>query len=164
MSRIVTAEPLNAKTFERWGDVIEARGEPTVMINRGKCARFSDLAAIEFAEEGRAAISVFKGEPYELPLTLDLMERHPLGSQAFLPLSEEPFLIIVADDDCGRPSKPRAFVSRAGQGVNYRRNTWHGVLTPLTQVALFAVVDRIGSGENLEEHTIADPWTIVLPD
>jgi ureidoglycolate lyase len=159
VTREVFIEPLTAEAFAPFGEVIEARGAPTVMINRGMCGRFSDLAALDFAG-GRAGISVFEGRPYPLPLTLEMMERHPLGSQAFLPMSEDPFLVIVAEDADGAPGAPRAFLTRAGQGVNYRRGVWHGVLTPLGRKALFAVVDRIGAGGNLEEHWFEEAYTI----
>jgi ureidoglycolate lyase len=160
MSRVLTAEPLTAAAFAGFGDVIEAGAEPTVLINRGMCGRFHDLAALDFGPGGRAGISVFRGKPYPLPLTLDMVERHPLGSQAFLPLSGDPYLVVVAEDDGGAPVRPRAFLGGAGQGVNYRRNTWHGVLTPIGRVASFAVVDRIGEGANLEEHWFDAPWTV----
>ena len=160
MSRDVGIEPLTADAFAPFGDVIEASGEPAIIINRGMCARFHDLARIDVAG-GRTAISVFRGAPYTLPLHLDMMERHPLGSQAFLPLSADPFLVIVAGDAGGVPDRPRAFLTQPGQGVNYHRNVWHGVLTPLGAMRLFAVVDRVGEGMNLEEHWFDQPWRVV---
>ena len=160
MSTDIQIEPLTAEAFAPFGDLIEPSGEPTVMINRGKCGRYHDIANLDFAD-GKAGISVFEGEPYTLPITLDLMERHPLGSQAFLPLTSEPYLVIVAVDDSGVPGRPRAFLAKADQGVNYHRNTWHGVLTPLNKKALFAVVDRIGDGNNLVEHTFLAPYRVV---
>jgi len=160
--RTLRIQPLSAQAFAPYGEVIEARGEPSVMINRGNCARYSDLAALDFAgPEGRAGISLFAGQPYTLPLTLDMMERHPLGSQAFLPMGADPFLVIVAPDAGGVPGVPLAFLSAPGQGVNYRRNIWHGVLTPLERPAVFAVVDRIGAGDNLQEHWFDTPWQVV---
>ncbi len=89
-----------------------------------------------------------------------MMERHPLGSQAFLPMSLQPFLVIVAPDAGGRPGAPVAFLTGPGQGVNYHRGTWHGVLTPLHAPGLFAVVDRIGEGSNLEEYWFEEPYEI----
>ena len=89
-----------------------------------------------------------------------MMERHPRGSQAFLPMSQDPFLVVVAPDNDGRPGRPRAFVTAPGQGVNYRRAIWHGVLTPLHEPGLFAVVDRIGTGDNLEEHWFEHPYRV----
>jgi ureidoglycolate lyase len=160
MNRPITIAPLTADAFAPFGDVIEASDAPTVMINQGKCARYTDLAALDFSDEGRAAISIFEGEPYSLPLTLDMMERHPLGSQAFLPMSSDPFLVIVAPDEDGAPGVPRAFLTKAGQGVNYRRNVWHGVLTPLGRKNFFAVVDRVGEGNNLQEHWFEEPYLI----
>lgn len=132
------------------------------MINRGNCARFSDLAELSFTEGGQSGISLFQAKPYALPHTLDLLERHPLGSQAFIPMHTEPFLVIVAPDEGGAPGKPLAFATNGRQAVNYHRNTWHGVLTPVGTERLFAVVDRIGgTGNNLEEHSLAAPWRIV---
>jgi ureidoglycolate lyase len=90
-----------------------------------------------------------------------MVERHPEGSQAFLPMTAAPFLVIVAPDAGGVPGTPRAFLTAHGQGVNYHRGTWHGVLTPLSAPGLFAVVDRIGTTPNLEEHWFATPWTVV---
>lgn len=159
--RSVAAAPLTAPAFAGFGDVIEARGAPSFQINGGMCDRFHDLARIEFLGEGaRAGISVGLGRPYSLPLRLDLVERHPLGSQAFVPMGGDPFLVIVAPDADGVPGTPRAFLTRPGQGVNYLRNVWHGVLTPLGRPAPFLIVDRIGPGENLEEHRFAAPWTV----
>jgi len=163
MSQDILIEPLTTETFAPFGDIIEPSGEPTVMINRGKCGRYHDIASLDFAG-GKAGISIFQGQPYALPLTLDLMERHPLGSQAFLPLSSEPYLVIVATDDDGSPARPHAFMAKSDQGVNYHRNTWHGVLTPLHEKALFAVVDRIGEGNNLQEHTFETAYRIIMDD
>ena len=89
------------------------------------------------------------------------MERHPEGSQAFVPMSYFPFLIIVAADANGTPGKPHAFLSNAGQGINFHRNTWHGVLTPLHAPGLFCVIDRIGKGANLEEFFFDTPYVVV---
>jgi len=160
----IHVERLDAAAFSPFGDVLEARGEPSAWINRGRCGRHHDLAALDFAEGGVAGISVFDGTPYAMPHRLDLLERHPLGSQAFLPLSSEPFLVIVAEDEAGVPTRPRAFVTDGAQGVNYHRGTWHGVLTPLARSALFAVVDRIGEGVNLEEHILDPPLSVVDPE
>jgi ureidoglycolate lyase len=91
-----------------------------------------------------------------------LLERHPDGSQAFIPMSMDPFLMIVAPDVNGTPGDPVAFITAAGQGINLHRGVWHGVLTPLHAPGLFAVVDRIGNGANLEEVTLQVPYTVVV--
>jgi len=165
MSRMIAIAPLTAEAFAPYGDVIEASGAPDMMINQGMCGRFHDRAALDLKnEDGRAGISVFKATARALPYSLNLMERHPLGSQAFVPMSADPFLVIVADDLNGRPHEPKAFLTAPGQGVNYHRGTWHGVLTPLHEPGLFAVVDRIGPGENLEEHWFDEPYEITNKD
>ena len=159
MTRSITIQPLTVKAFAPYGDVLDSFGTPDKLINAGLCERHHDRAKLDFVD-GRAGISLFKGLPRELPLTLDMVERHPDGSQAFIPMSMTPFLVIVAPDDGGRPGTPLAFRTAAGQGVNYHRGVWHGVLTPLAQPALFAVVDRIGAGPNLEEHHFPEPYVV----
>ena len=161
MSRTIAAEALTAEAFAPFGDVIEAKGAPSFQINGGMCDRFHDLARMEFTgPAARVNISVGFGRPYALPLALSLVERHPLGSQAFVPMTEDPFLVIVAADENGTPGRPRAFLTAPGQGVNYLRNTWHGVLTPLGRAANFLIVDRAGEGVNLEEYTYPEPWIV----
>lgn len=157
----LVAEPLTAEAFAPFGDVIEAVGE-SFPINEGMCDRFHDLARMDFEGEGaRAGISVGYGRPYPLPHRFDLVERHPLGSQAFVPMTADPFLVVVAPDEGGTPGAPRAFLTAPGQGVNYLRGIWHGVLTPLGRPAAFLIVDRIGPGENLEVFRYGHPWEVV---
>lgn len=168
MTRVLAPEPLTREAFAPFGDVIEVHGAPTALINDGRCERFSDLARLDFAEGSRAGISLFRSRTVTLPWRFDLLERHPLGSQAFIPMQETPFLVIVAPDEGGRPGTPRAFLTNGRQGVNYLRGTWHGVLTPLAapgrDEALFAVIDRIGPGRNLEEWRAPVPWEVVAAD
>lgn len=152
--------PLTREAFAPFGDVLDTEGEPDKIINQGLCGRYHDRAVMDFAG-GRAGISLFNAEPRTLPLTLDMVERHPDGSQAFLPMSRKPFLVVVAPDDGGKPGLPQAFLTQPGQGVNYHRGTWHGVLTPLYGPGLFAVVDRIGEGANLEEYWFDQPYRVV---
>ena len=159
MSIQITTEPLTPAAFAPFGDVLEAIGAADKIINQGLCGRFHDRAVLDFGN-GRAGISLFQSQTRVLPLQLDMVERHPEGSQAFLPLSLDPFLVIVAPNAAGQPGRPRAFVTRPGQGVNYHRGVWHGVLTPLHAPGLFAVVDRIGDGTNLEEYWFDTPYVV----
>lgn len=158
MTRLI-AGPLTAAAFAPFGEVLEATGAPDRVINGGMCGRFHDRATIDI-RDGHAGISLFLGQPYALPLKLEMVERHPLGSQAFLPMTPAPFLVVVAPDENGKPGIPQAFLTSGRQGVNYFRNTWHGVLTPLGAPQLFAVVDRIGEGDNLEEYRFQAPYQI----
>lgn len=155
----ISCEPLTAAAFAPFGDVLDCAGDPDKIINAGLCGRYHDRARLDFGPEGRAGISIFRAEARALPYTCDLLERHPEGSQAFIPMSENPFLVIVAEDDNG-PVRPKAFLTAAGQGINFHRNVWHGVLTPLADPGLFAVVDRIGQTSNLEEHILSEPLII----
>lgn len=161
----IIAKPLTREAFSPFGDVIETEGAESFLINEGKCRRFHDLARVEAAGPGaRVLVNIFRGQPYAFPLTLKMVERHPLGSQAFMPLSQRPFLVVVCPDEGGKPGEPQVFLTRPGQGVNYARNTWHGVLTPVGEPQDFLVIDRGGEGDNLEEFVFADPFTIHLPE
>ena len=161
-SRDLIAMPLAAEAFAPFGDLLEAEGEPDRIINAGFCGRYHDRAGLDFGA-GRAGISLFKAIPRALPYSFELIERHPDGSQAFVPMSEHPFLVIVAPDIAGRPGRPLAFITAPHQAINLYRGTWHGVLTPLHAPGLFAVVDRIGPGGNLEEFVYPEPWRVLAP-
>lgn len=160
MTRRIVPAPLTHAAFAPFGDVLDAAGTPDRLINAGLCGRFHDRARLDFGPGGRAGISIFDAAPRTLPYRVDLLERHPDGSQAFLPLHAHPFLVIVAPDAGGRPGTPLAFLTRPGQGINLLRGTWHGVLTPLAAPGLFAVIDRIGPTPNLQEHRLTEPWEV----
>ena len=159
MSRIVRIQALSAEAFSPFGEVLDCTDAPDKIINQGLCGRYNDRATIDI-DNGRAGLSLFNAEPRTLPLKLDMVERHPEGSQAFVPMSEHPFLVIVAPDENGKPGTPRAFKTAPGQAINFRKNTWHGVLTPLASPGLFAVIDRIGDGANLEEYWFDIPYSV----
>lgn len=164
MTQHITIRPLTASAFAPFGDVLEVQGAPDKLINQGLCGRFHDRAALDFGSGGRAGISLFDAQPRALPYQLDMMERHPDGTQAFIPMHCETFLVIVAQDDGGRPATPQAFVTNGAQGINFHRNIWHGVLTPLAHPGRFAVIDRIGDTPNLQEHWFDTPWQVRRAD
>jgi ureidoglycolate lyase len=154
--RTLHIEELTSEAFAPFGQVIAARaGVPTFAINAGFATRFHDLAQIDVAEQaGRVCISVFQALPRSMPMQLQVMERHPLGSQAFVAMSELPFLVVVAPAakalDLGGI---RCFYAAAGQGVNYAKGTWHHPLIALERASDFLVIDRGGGAgaSNLEE-------------
>ena len=160
------AQPLTAAAFAPFGDVIEADGREFRWINAGTCKRYDDLARVDVAADGgRPLISVFEASPRPLPFRVRSLERHPLSSQAFYPLEERPFLIVVAAtpaataaDEHPAPltSGLRAFWSSGRQGVNYRPNTWHHALLAVGETSRFLVVDRGGPGVNCDEFEITD--------
>ncbi len=160
--RILTIEKLTQEAFAPFGQVITLAGAQHYPINNGMTERYHDLARVELGGvHARPLISIFRGKPYMLPLDLKLVERHPLGSQAFYPLGPHAWLVIVAEDQGGEPTRLRAFRPEPGQGINIAMNTWHGVLTVLEQESDFLVVDRGGDGNNLEEHHFDQPWRII---
>lgn len=165
MSRIITAIPLTREAFAPFGEVIEPDEARAYPINGGRCMRHHALARAEARGDDAAVIlSLFRGQPYAFPLPLAMVERHPFGSQAFVPLSPRPFLVVVCPDGAEGPGEPVAFVTRPGQGVNYPAGRWHGVLTPIGESQDFLVVDRAGSGSNLEEHHFPQAYEIRLPE
>jgi len=155
----LTPEPLTAAAFEPFGDVIEATDSARKMtINSGFAERFHALARVDLGNtDGGALINIFRAVPRALPFYLSLLERHPLGSQAFMPLAPHPYVVVVAPGDAAPDiTAMRCFLARPGQGVNYARGTWHHPLLCLYAVCDFMVVDRGGAGHNLDEFLLPD--------
>lgn len=157
-------QPLTKAAFAPFGDVIEADPSTMRYINGGTTERFHALASAEAAGEGaRVIINLFRGQPRAFPYEVGMMERHPFGSQSFSPVSGRPFLVVVSEDENGRPGRPQVFSARGDQGVNYRRNVWHHPLMSLGKPSSFIVVDRDGPGNNLEEFFFDTPFIIREP-
>ena len=151
-------EPLTAEAFKPFGDVIEATDNAQhFTINQGFAERFHRLAQVDVTTDGgQPAISIFKARARALPLQLSVLEKHPFGSQAFMPLSGDAYLVVVAlGGDTPDMSTLKCFSATAQQGVNYAKGTWHHPLLALND-GDFVVVDRAGpSGEiNCVEHAI----------
>ncbi|NTF32655.1 ureidoglycolate lyase [Rhizobium skierniewicense] len=164
MSDYLEILPLTREAFAPFGDLIETDPASIKLINGGNTERHHALAAPEIVGEGaRIVLNIFRGRPRVFPYAIDMMERHPLGSQSFTPLSGQPFLVVVAEDEEGRPGTPKVFLARTDQGVNYHRNVWHHPLMTLGSVSDFLVVDRDGPGHNLEEFFFDQPYLIAEP-
>ena len=149
--RLLRPEPLTRDAFRPFGEVIEMEGSAHYTINQGFTERFNDVCFVDVAPEGGATnVSLFLSQPREAPVAIKLMERHPLGSQAFVPLQDRPWLVLVAVDAHDFASY-RAFTATGRQGVNYARNTWHHPLLVLDAESRFLIIDRKGPGNNLEE-------------
>lgn len=155
-------ELLTKAAFATFGDVVELDGKTPIQINQGFAQRFNNLANIDVtSERGETNISLFTANPRPQPIVINLMERHPLGTQLFYPLQAKPWLVLV----CGDPNDPstyRTFSATGQQGVNYRRNVWHFPLLVFDASSRFLVVDRIGPGNNLEEVMLEKPLLLKL--
>lgn len=147
----VTAKLLTAEAFQPYGDLIEVGAEPRI-INYGNTERHHDLAALDLMEQsGKPIVSIFRSMPLPLPMQLTIMERHPLSSQAFMPLGQQPYLVVVAKAGEFELANVEVFLARAGQGVNYHRGTWHHFCLALNEGSDFLVIDREGGGSNCDE-------------
>jgi len=161
--QVLPLEPLDAERFRPFGDVIEVSQRATnYTINEGWTQRFHDLARIDTGRDGgHTLVSIFRAKARPLPLRLSLMERHNLGSQAFMALAPRRFLVVVAP-----PGPPpgaallRCFVAAPGQGINYARGTWHHPLIAIDTDTDFLVIDRGGpdaAGDCDEERLDTTP-------
>jgi len=159
--RTLTPEPLTADAFAPFGDVIEASDRAEVIpINYGWTTRFNALSDVAVGD-GHAILSLFRSKPLT-PLVLKIFERHPLGSQAFVPMQGRPYLVAVAPPGEFDPAAVRVFRAQPHQGVNYARGTWHHFLLALEAESDFLVVDREGPGDNLDEVDLAEAdWIAV---
>jgi len=154
IANAITIEPLTQEGFRPFGQVIETANAEIFLINEGTAQRFHNLANVDVsAEGGQPIISLFRSSARSRPIPIRMMERHPLGSQAFFPLSQNSWLIIVAEGT-GAPdlSTIRCFQAQADQGINFNRGVWHHPLFVFDTTQDFIVFDRGGDGENLEEH------------
>jgi ureidoglycolate lyase len=156
----IPVEPLTAAAFAPYGDVVMADSAAAIAINQGFAERYNCAATIDVANEGgRNIIAIFEARTRPQPIAIKLMERHPLGSQLFFPLQDEPWLVVVCDDPL-RADSYRGFRATGRQGVNYRRNVWHHPLLVLGDGHRFLISDRAGPGQNLEEVWL--PETMLL--
>ncbi|MEM5366167.1 ureidoglycolate lyase [Paraburkholderia azotifigens] len=160
--KTLAIEPLTREAFALFGDVIELDGAKQIPINLGTTIRYHDLAHVDVTDEGgRTLVNLFRGQPRVLPFEVKMMERHPLGSQAFIPLNDKPYLVVVAPRGELVESEIRAFVTSGWQGVNYAKGVWHHPLLSLEEVSDFIVVDRGGEGPNLHELDLRESlWLI----
>ncbi|HKG75808.1 MAG TPA: ureidoglycolate lyase [Aestuariivirgaceae bacterium] len=155
----VEIRPLTRSDFAAYGDVLETAGTTHYPINEGTAERFHDLARVDVESGGgRVLINIFIGQKQPRPIIIKMMERHPLGTQCFMPLREQSYLVVVADGETApEPGSLRAFLVRGTQGVNYYRNVWHHPLLVLEADSPFLVIDRGGEGINLEEAYFPEP-------
>lgn len=154
--RELRPEPLTAAAFAPFGSVIEASDEAVKLdINQGHAVRYDRLAEIDVADGGgTGVISLFRAQPLAEPV-LRVFERHPLGSQSFVPLSGRPYLVAVAPAGEFDPAQVRLFRAAGHQGVHYGKGVWHHFLLALDVECDFLVVDRAGPGDNLDEIALA---------
>ena len=155
-------EPLTREAFAPFGDVIEASDAVRhFTITAGNTERYHDLAEIDAGPDGKVIVSIFRGQPRELPFRVEMVERHPLASQAFIPMSGRPYLVVVAPPGAPPTARDlRVFLARGDQGVNYAAGVWHHPLLALGAVCDFLVVDRSGSVPNCDEIELETPGLI----
>lgn len=159
------AKPLTAQAFAPYGEVIEVSEQvENFPINNGNTQRYHDLANLQTDPQGKLIVSIFRGLAHTLPLTVTTMERHPLGSQAFIPTNGNPWLVIVAP--AGNPptaQELKLFYCSGTQGINYATGVWHHPLLALNGTSDFIVIDRSGPGNNCDIIELAEP-AIIKPE
>jgi len=164
MNRLAV-QALSAPAFAPFGDVLACDGSRHYPINEGTTQRYDDLARIDAGPHGRVIVSIFRGQPRAFPLRIAMMERHPLGSQTFMPLQGTPYLVVVAEpgSPATLPGRLHAFLARGDQGVNYARGVWHHPLIAIGQVSDFLVIDSRGGGPNCDEAELAQAVVLEHP-
>ena len=160
--RRVPVLTLDLANFAPFGRVLEVGTGEVRHINGGTCERHHALCAVDCAPGREPILSIFRGKARTLPMPIAMMERHPLGSQAFMPLQGRDWIAVVAPDEGGAPGKPVAFLANGDQGVSYAANVWHHPLIALDERSDFLVADSRGEDPNLEEADYAEPWTLDL--
>jgi ureidoglycolate lyase len=161
----VKIEPLTRANFAEFGDVIETDNATHFSINEGRVERYHDLACVQLSgDNSRALINIFEcNETCQFPYQLPLVERHPIGSQAFMPLTPIKFVVVVGKaGEHPQPQDLRAFESNGHQGINYHQGVWHMPLIADKAGLRFLVVDRGGDGDNCDELGYPDDQQIMI--
>ena len=160
----VVPQQLTAENFAVYGDVISvSESAEHFAINDGHTMRYHDLAEVDVTEQqGKTLLNIFRSTPLAFPLPIEMMERHPLGSQAFIPMSNQPYVVGVAPSGELEPSKIEVFLASSKQGVNYHKGTWHHFCLALNEVSDFLVVDRGGKGDNCDVEKLDGSLVITL--
>lgn len=166
MPMILKFETLTREAFAPFGDVVEAVDSVHhFTINAGNTERYHDLAHLAVDDKGHLIASILRGQPRELPFTIQEMERHPKASQLFMPLSGRAYLVVVAARDAQPAVKDlQAFLCSSNQGVNYAPGVWHHPLLALDKASDFLVVDRAGPGENCDVVQLSEAAIIPVLD
>ena len=150
METIIKPKPINKSNFSGFGDVISTKDINPIDINNGYAKRYDNIANLNTSKDnGETTISIFSALKRQFPMKIDMMEKHPLGSQAFIPLKETTFLCLVSPQgDKPDLNQIESFIVPSGIGINYNPGIWHFPLIS-TEDMNFLVVDRKGSGNNL---------------
>ena len=152
---VIKPKPINKENFKEFGDMITTDDIKPLEINDGYAKRYDGIANLDAKkDDGESIISIFSALKRSFPMKVDMMEKHPLGSQAFIPMKETTFLAFVAPvGDTPDLTKAEAFIIPKGIGVNYKAGIWHFPLIA-TEDMNFLVVDRKGKGDNLVLHDL----------
>ena len=163
MTITLVPKPLTSERFAPFGDVIESVVDRTAAMNAERFERFDDLCKLDMADDGRVAVSIARCRvATALPYRLDMVERHPLGSQAFVPLGPSRMIVVVAPpEESVEASDLRAFVTNGRQGINYHRGTWHMPLIAFASGEEFLIIDRAADQPNCDMHSLDEPVMLV---
>ena len=162
IEKIIIPKKITKQNFSSYGDIISTEDATPIDINAGYAKRYDNLANINTSKEnGESIVSIFSAIKRTFPMKIDMMEKHPLGSQAFIPMKETIFLAFVAPSgDKPNLDKLESFIVPKGIGINYNPGIWHFPLIS-TENMNFLVVDRKGSGNNLIIENLEDKKIIL---
>jgi len=163
MTITLVPKPLTSERFAPFGDVIESVVDRTAAMNAERFERFDDLCRLDMSDDGRVAVSIARCRvATTLPYRLDMVERHPLGSQAFVPLGPSRMIVVVAPpEESVEASDLCAFVTNGRQGINYHRGTWHMPLIAFASGQEFLIIDRAADQPNCDMHSLDEPVMLV---
>ena len=163
MTITLVPKPLTSERFAPFGDVIESVVDRTAAMNAERFERFDDLCRLDMSDDGRVAVSIARCRvATALPYRLDMVERHPLGSQAFVPLGPSRMIVVVAPpEESVEASDLCAFATNGRQGINYHRGTWHMPLIAFESGQEFLIIDRAADQPNCDMHSLDEPVMLV---
>lgn len=160
----ISLKPLTSDDFSLFGDVVEVNSSNHIIqINDGAADRHHDLAKVDVSDQaGHAMISIIDTKQTPMPLVVKKMERHPIGSQAFIPTGNSPYAVLVAPAGDFDYQQLQGFLAQPHQGVNYAKGTWHHACISLNRCNQFLVIDRGGKGDNCDFEEIPKGVEIII--
>ena len=153
MEKIIKPVKISRSNFSSYGDLISTDDISPININEGYAKRFDNLANLDTSKDsGKTIVSIFSALKRTFPMKIHMMEKHPLSTQAFIPMKETTFLAFVAPSgESPEIDKIQSFIIPPKMGINYKPGIWHFPLIS-TENINFLVIDRKGSGDNLIIH------------
>jgi len=154
---------ISKDNFSKYGQLVSTKDIESQNINEETTKSFYDLVNIEiYGDDKKCRVNIFKSIKRNFPLEVNMLENHPLSSQAFIPLQKTNFIVVVAPIS----SEPdinliETFLISPEEGINFKPKVWHFPLIA-TENSNFLTIDKKDSANNIEIYNFQNNDKIFL--